>query len=200
MTKEVKARDRILKVHGNKDKAYKNTKSRNRSSTGCLTCRKRKKKCDEKLYPKCLNCQGKGLNCEWTAKVQLIYEHLSNVRYYGENTTSTKKITKPKTYLDSTGSDNDNLVSKPDNKLLAEEDLILQILGNEPDYSKYVLDNSKDSIIDIKPTLLTIETQETEQSISTKVDNNTTNVYSEPDRKKDFLKRIALQQDCVDDI
>lgn len=36
-----------------------------RSRTGCWTCRKRKKKCDELLYPVCQNCQLKKLACEW---------------------------------------------------------------------------------------------------------------------------------------
>lgn len=37
-----------------------------RSRNGCLTCRKRKKKCDE-IWPLCTNCAGKGLECKWPA-------------------------------------------------------------------------------------------------------------------------------------
>ncbi|KAK6330432.1 hypothetical protein TWF696_003528 [Orbilia brochopaga] len=39
------------------------TKTRNRSKTGCLTCRKRKKKCDEGK-PDCNNCYKNGIVCE----------------------------------------------------------------------------------------------------------------------------------------
>lgn len=38
-----------------------------RSRNGCLTCRKRKKKCDE-IRPLCTNCAGKGLECKWSAE------------------------------------------------------------------------------------------------------------------------------------
>lgn len=64
--------------------------SRHRSSTGCFTCRKRKKKCDEKLYPICLSCQDKKLTCEWPKKVDQIRRHLDQVKYYGD-----EKIKKP---------------------------------------------------------------------------------------------------------
>lgn len=36
------------------------------SRNGCLTCRMRKKKCDE-IRPLCTNCAGKGLECKWPA-------------------------------------------------------------------------------------------------------------------------------------
>lgn len=201
MTKEIKVKDRILKPEVTQDAIDKKTKSRNRSSTGCLTCRKRKKKCDEKLYPKCLNCQGKGLNCEWTDKVRLIHEHLSNVRYYGDNINVKKDAIKTTRYSDSTGSDNDNIVSNQDIKLVVEDDIIQQILRDEPDYSKYILDSPKDVESSIKPSLLTSETPESEPAVmSPTVDAGYNHKISESDRKKDFLKRIAMQQDCVDDI
>ncbi|SGZ47137.1 CIC11C00000004602 [Sungouiella intermedia] len=36
-----------------------------RSRNGCFTCRRRKKKCDESLYPDCKNCKANGLICTW---------------------------------------------------------------------------------------------------------------------------------------
>lgn len=41
--------------------------ARARSNTGCLTCRKRKKKCDE-VHPKCTNCNTRDEPCEWPVK------------------------------------------------------------------------------------------------------------------------------------
>ncbi|ODV81320.1 uncharacterized protein CANTADRAFT_24308 [Suhomyces tanzawaensis NRRL Y-17324] len=41
--------------------------TKRRSKTGCLTCRKRKKKCDE-ARPVCVFCQKRGLSCEWEIK------------------------------------------------------------------------------------------------------------------------------------
>lgn len=43
--------------------------SKVRSKNGCLTCRRKKKKCDEKLYPECLNCQINLLKCTWPVHV-----------------------------------------------------------------------------------------------------------------------------------
>lgn len=40
-------------------------KSKKRSRNGCLTCRRRKKKCDELLYPQCRNCHTNELQCTW---------------------------------------------------------------------------------------------------------------------------------------
>ncbi|CAE6504180.1 unnamed protein product [Rhizoctonia solani] len=51
-----------------------------RSSTGCLTCKCRRKKCDE-TKPKCLRCQKSGLECSGYTYIQ------------GKN----KKVTKPRT-------------------------------------------------------------------------------------------------------
>ncbi|ODV77177.1 uncharacterized protein CANTADRAFT_27518 [Suhomyces tanzawaensis NRRL Y-17324] len=41
--------------------------TKRRSKTGCLTCRKRKKKCDE-TRPVCVFCLKRGLSCEWEIK------------------------------------------------------------------------------------------------------------------------------------
>ncbi|KAM9932150.1 hypothetical protein OXX80_008208 [Metschnikowia pulcherrima] len=36
-----------------------------RSRSGCFTCRRRKKKCDESAYPDCRNCTSNKLQCSW---------------------------------------------------------------------------------------------------------------------------------------
>lgn len=43
----------------------KPAKPRSRSRTGCFTCRRRKKKCDESSLPKCKNCIANKLECTW---------------------------------------------------------------------------------------------------------------------------------------
>lgn len=40
-------------------------KVRSRCRTGCLTCRRRRKKCDESSYPRCKNCLSNKLLCTW---------------------------------------------------------------------------------------------------------------------------------------
>lgn len=56
---------------------------RTRSRTGCFTCRKRKKKCDELLYPVCQNCQEKNLVCKWPLKKHEMHKKLEEVKYIG---------------------------------------------------------------------------------------------------------------------
>lgn len=43
---------------------------RKRVRTGCLTCRKRHRKCDE-LHPRCQNCEQKGFDCFWPVKTEI---------------------------------------------------------------------------------------------------------------------------------
>lgn len=42
---------------------------KSRCKTGCLTCRRRRKKCDESSYPSCKNCLSNGLSCTWPETV-----------------------------------------------------------------------------------------------------------------------------------
>ncbi|KAJ5649612.1 uncharacterized protein N7484_003335 [Penicillium longicatenatum] len=46
-------------------------KSRPRCRTGCLTCRRRKKKCDE-TRPSCAGCQRNNIECEWESSASLL--------------------------------------------------------------------------------------------------------------------------------
>ncbi|CAI6334423.1 unnamed protein product [Periconia digitata] len=45
-----------------------------RSRTGCLTCRTRRRKCDE-ARPQCDNCKQKGLECRYAAAFQILGKH-----------------------------------------------------------------------------------------------------------------------------
>lgn len=48
----------------------KNVKSLQRTRTGCLTCRHRKKKCDES-HPSCAGCRRNTLDCQWESSISL---------------------------------------------------------------------------------------------------------------------------------
>ena len=54
-----------------------------RSRTGCFACRKRKKKCDELLYPVCQNCQEKNLACRWPPKKHEFHKNMEEIKYIG---------------------------------------------------------------------------------------------------------------------
>lgn len=59
------------------------SKKRTRSKTGCLICRQRKKKCDER-HPICTFCDVRGLDCQWDIKILDLTTFQNN------------KVTKPK--------------------------------------------------------------------------------------------------------
>jgi hypothetical protein len=56
---------------------------RTRSRLGCYTCRRRKKKCDEALYPVCQRCAAKGLPCDWPPQKHKLSRVLNQVVYVG---------------------------------------------------------------------------------------------------------------------
>ncbi|ODV77543.1 uncharacterized protein CANTADRAFT_315594 [Suhomyces tanzawaensis NRRL Y-17324] len=56
-----------------------------RSRTGCLTCRKRKKKCDELLYPKCRSCEIKNVECIWPTSKHELHRKLEQVKYVADS-------------------------------------------------------------------------------------------------------------------
>jgi hypothetical protein len=64
--------------------------TKSRSRTGCFTCRKRRKKCDESDYPICKNCQIKRLNCEWPISKQEFHKKLQQVRYVDNESKETQ--------------------------------------------------------------------------------------------------------------
>lgn len=48
----------------------KDVKPQQRCRTGCLTCRHRKKKCDES-HPSCAGCRRNNLDCQWESNISL---------------------------------------------------------------------------------------------------------------------------------
>lgn len=64
--------------------------TKSRSRTGCFTCRKRRKKCDESDYPICKNCQIKRLKCEWPISKQEFHKKLQQVRYVDNESNETQ--------------------------------------------------------------------------------------------------------------
>lgn len=59
-----------------------------RVRTGCFTCRKRKKKCDEHK-PACGNCQKTGVVCEGFPQPQIWEDRIAAKRHHAGNTTAT---------------------------------------------------------------------------------------------------------------
>lgn len=45
--------------------------AKQRVRTGCLTCRKRRRKCDEQK-PSCANCEAKGLPCKYSSDLAVV--------------------------------------------------------------------------------------------------------------------------------
>lgn len=73
-----------------------------RSRMGCFTCRGRKKKCDELLYPVCQNCKKKGLHCEWPEEKHKLNKFFTKIVYAGdekkEYDDDEKKVRKKRRY------------------------------------------------------------------------------------------------------
>ncbi|UPX12063.1 uncharacterized protein EKO05_0002639 [Ascochyta rabiei] len=78
-----------------------------RSRTGCLTCRNRRRKCDERK-PICQNCMSKGLECRYAAAFQILGKHnftpevktdvkYAIVRFAGDNSDDGKAPASKKT-------------------------------------------------------------------------------------------------------
>ena len=83
--------------------------TKKRSRTGCFTCRRRKKKCDELLYPVCQNCHRKGLECAWPPLKHELHKKLEEVKYIADSVEPLKAKDGLLTIL----TDNDTSMSKP---------------------------------------------------------------------------------------
>lgn len=151
-----------------------NKRTRSRSSTGCLTCRRRKKKCDESSYPVCQNCVQKLVECKWSNKAHTLHKQLAYVRYLGginNNTARPSSQSEPK------------LVINDDIRLL---DIPYPLNGpDQPHNTNSQNTTTKLTTDPIEPT--TIDTDDA--YIDQFVDFD----------KYSFLQKIAMQQDIVDD-
>ncbi|ETN44552.1 uncharacterized protein HMPREF1541_10222 [Cyphellophora europaea CBS 101466] len=63
--------------------------SRKRVRTGCMTCRKRRRKCDERK-PECDNCIGKGLSCQYGTRLTFVASKLQDALESGARSAATQ--------------------------------------------------------------------------------------------------------------
>ena len=154
---------------------------RTRSKTGCLTCRKRKKKCDENK-PKCNSCIHLNKECIWPSKDNII----------STDTTTSKRISKP------TATDKNNM-TKTNNKtttLLKKIDTNNEesLIRHNPTTTNTIL------LRTLNPQQLSSPNQEQYESDNNMVllDSSITN-SSIPKKSNYYLERIAMQQDCVEE-
>lgn len=183
-------------------------KTRSRSRTGCLTCRRRKKKCDEELYPTCLNCKKKLLGCEWPEIKHELNKKLKQVRYIQNNPTSLATPNITETISNGTI----NLVAES-YKTLASNALGSKELQDYTLVAKdiqllYMESGEEDSSPNIPFNVSELESPQKEHFSESSIIRrsidlgrpNNLDTETEVLRRQNgyFLERIALQQDCVD--
>lgn len=183
---------------------------RNRSSNGCLTCRKRRKKCDELAYPTCQNCDKKGLDCTWSEKTIELHKSMNNVKYFGDDDKKHKKRGKIK----ESGDVADVSITDREPSLLSEssytesETKNISPLTNTEAHTELhtkvrTIHTKGDSTEDLRlPDLIkdipNYKTDKYDFDFGT-VEEVNLNDYIDFHDKKSFLERIALQQDIVDE-
>lgn len=75
-------------------KRVKHSRKFERTQTGCLQCRQKKKKCDG-AKPECLSCSKKGIKCEFPANIRFFnFNQINNVSI--GKVTKVPEETKPK--------------------------------------------------------------------------------------------------------
>ena len=166
---------------------------RTRSKTGCLTCRKRKKKCDENK-PNCNNCIHLNKECVWPNKDN------NNIFI----TTTTKRITKPmdKDSIIKTNNRETTTLLKPiENKtqdhILKHDPAILlkalypqQFVPSPTNQEEYGATSKNMVLLDSS-----IINSNSNSNLNSNSNSNS------PIMKKSnyYLERIAMQQDCVEE-
>lgn len=177
-----------------REEKTKDRRSRSRSSMGCLTCRRKRKKCDEKLYPTCLRCQEKHLVCEWPLKVQQIQQQLGQVRYIGNDDEDEAQATLHKA-PHKTKPLHKKLVHKPKDP---EEFDISQMV--DLDYRSYELSQGVGQELGLGGQDLLPGARAELPDLALELTPDHLAPDTEKSKKQSFLERIALQQDCVDDL
>lgn len=186
---------------------------RNRSSNGCLTCRKRRKKCDELAYPTCQNCDKKGLECSWSEKTVELHKSMNNVKYFGDDDKKHKKRGRireevPETVervIDIVSSEATNSPEpiKPTihSKPIKHNEPSLPIEPSQPiDFHESKVQSEIPLNIRL-PDILKHSNYKTDKydfDFGT-VEEVNIDEYIDFHDKKSFIERIALQQDIVDD-
>ncbi|ODV79613.1 uncharacterized protein CANTADRAFT_49830 [Suhomyces tanzawaensis NRRL Y-17324] len=82
----------------NKSTDFFNTKSSRRSRNGCLTCKVRKKKCDE-LRPTCSGCSRLKKECLWVDYENMSEAEIKEIREKAENDEKTQKLRRRRSKL-----------------------------------------------------------------------------------------------------
>ncbi|KAL1580966.1 hypothetical protein MG5_00739 [Candida albicans P57072] len=155
---------------------------RTRSKTGCLTCRKRKKKCDENK-PKCNSCIHLNKECIWPSKDNIIST---------DTTTTSKRISKP------TATDKNNM-TKTNNKtttLLKKIDTNNEesLIRHNPTTTNTILLRTLNYQQLSSPNQEQYESDNNMVSLDSSITNS-----SIPKKSNYYLERIAMQQDCVEE-
>ncbi|KAK6200086.1 uncharacterized protein RJT21DRAFT_120987 [Scheffersomyces amazonensis] len=167
-----------------------------RSRTGCYTCRRRKKKCDESSYPICNNCESKKLQCVWPDATKELYKKLGQVKYIDEekkNKSKRKRTDNVSPQISIPIGQGTNILNNLEESSTTGNSPFDQFLPSPfsdfTDISESHLfpnKNSSDSITTIKSSS-SINLQSQSQSQSHSLHCN----------KNHILNMIAMQQDCV---
>ncbi|KAK0114575.1 hypothetical protein ONS95_014063 [Cadophora gregata] len=61
-----------------RDSVFTQQAKKTRTRSGCLVCRRRRRKCDE-LRPECANCRERGMKCEWGMKIKFRSDNATQI-------------------------------------------------------------------------------------------------------------------------
>lgn len=166
--------------------------SKTRSKNGCLTCRGRKRKCDEHLYPECLNCQINHLECTWPAHVSHFYKEPkthSRIEKAAKVTDTDRKHPPPKRIDKSTLSSLEEERPSPPNSKSRSTSYEYRkpnfVMWEDPTFDSC-------SVSEVQPPL-------DYTSVSHQPHLLDKSERSEHKKRNLILERIAMQQDLVDD-
>lgn len=188
-------------------------RSRKRSRNGCFTCRKRKKKCDESLYPQCRNCNTNELQCTWP-------EHVVESKTLRQTPEKQKKLQDPPSETPSSSSP-----PKPEQQVLATTvdpaslTHLLQTQETQQPHNQIRRRLSEPYDLATSKLLETIPAQETLESGVPQISQPVQLAHSGAPQQDEyriskpkagilhenrkgknyFLQRIAMQQDCVEE-
>ncbi|KAK6460647.1 hypothetical protein DFJ63DRAFT_315310 [Scheffersomyces coipomensis] len=159
-----------------------------RSRTGCYTCRRRKKKCDELSFPTCHNCESKHLQCVWPKATQELYEKLRQVKYIDSND-NTSHVHHHSTNGIRQGPSTTTIISTSskvlsNSKLEVNQDELSTVDGSP--FDQY-LQSPYSDYTDIS---------ETTKTINQSLPSNSNTLSSK--KSSHILNMIAMQQDCVE--
>lgn len=177
---------------------------RKRSRDGCFTCRRRKKKCDESLFPRCRNCHSNDLQCTWP-------QHVIEAKKLRRDGELTKKRKVSQTSADFAHIQPlvDPLVSPLEhmvmpgpvavpNPALSPQDYLRRRLSEPLSASMSSASEEFTNLIGGSATALADISQPIAHTKAPQESSyDTDSKKAETRRKNVILERIAMQQDCV---